>query len=145
MLNDLWREEKVRMTDFERGLDLADESLDTIGHSALRIVDGALERDSEKLGTGALGTLLGAVGLVGSPVFTAMEAGSDYLINRIEIGSHTYSDGVYDSDNCEQRTARVFYTEDDDRYLTFAPAHPGESLDTELVQEAVDYVEEFEV
>lgn len=147
MLNDLWGEgEKVRMTGFERGLDLADESLDTIGHSVSRIVDGALEGDSEELGTGALGTLFGAVGLVGSPVFTAMEAGSDYLINRIEIGPHTYSDGVYDSDNCEQRTARVFYTEaDGDRYLTFAPAHPGESLDTELVQEAVDYVEEFEV
>lgn len=145
MLDDLWGEgDKVRMTDFERGLDMADESLDTIGYSVSKMMEGALERDSEELGTGALGTLLGTVGLVGSPAFTAMETGFDYMINRLEIGPHTHSDGVYDSENSEQRTARVFYTEGDDRYMTFAPPEPGEELDTELVKEAVEYINEFE-
>ena len=147
MLDDLWSEgEKVRMTNFETGLDLVDESLDTIGYSVPRMLEGAIERDSEELGTGALGTLFGTVGFVGSPVFTAMSTGGDYLINRLEIGPHTYSDDIYQGEESDQRTARVFYTEGaDGRYMTFAPANPGETLDTELVQEAVDYIEEFEV
>lgn len=159
MVQDLWGEgQKRKMTTAKRGAELLDEDMEIIAQGLSNINEGVRPRDADpgKIADGLFETTAGAFSMLADPIYAVVASGIDSSIDRVELGSYTLSDHVYDQEGGPDnghlavqtgfdRTARIFYTADgDDRYVTVAPGNPGYGLDIEVAEETIRYLDEFE-
>lgn len=146
MTEDLWDDgERQHISDLERGLELAEESLETVAFGVNQMYDETVNGRvrSEEMLNGFFATGIGSAGFALAPFLASGEWIFNGFANRIDNPGYTVSNGVYSEGEIDQKVGRVFYTEGDERYVTVAPP-VREEIDTELVTETVEYLDDFQ-
>ena len=149
MIEDLWSDGEVQaMTVLDRSLEFIGEASAATVESVQSMYDTTVsgDFDGEDYALGIFGTGIGTAGIgIGAASVPMLKIGKATAKN-IQSPLYTSSDSVYDTeaDIGEQEIATVFYTENSDgRQIRFAGAF-GENPDTQVVEDGLEYLENFE-
>lgn len=149
MIEDLWSDGELQaMTPLDRSLEFFGEASGAAADGLRSMYETTASGDfsGEEYALGAFGVAIGATG-AGLAAFAVPAAKIDKgFFGNLQTPMYTSSDSVYDpeAEIGEQEVARVFYKENSSgRYIRFT-GEMGEVPDRGVVDEGLDYMEDFE-